>query len=266
MEIPLSKIANKARVKQSIVSYKEHIQKKTKSGSLMTRQAHMELIIENNYNASLGETIYYVNNGKTKSVGDVQKLSKPKLVLTSQQTLDFEVNNGKQVPRVETGVKINCYMIPEKEIMDNPNMKGEYNVVRYLSNFNKRIEPLLVVFNPEIRNEILIDKPEKRPFFTRTQCELVNGHPIKEGGQDNYNEVMTLSDSEVIFWNKVQRDPFFMYVDNSLDLIDTEWVEYNRKVLNLQEESVMSNDDEIIETNGNDYSNISIDIKFDKFY
>ena len=62
-EIPLSKIANKSRVKQSVADYKKHIQKTTKSGSLMSRQAHMELVIQNDYPAGLGETIYYVNNG-----------------------------------------------------------------------------------------------------------------------------------------------------------------------------------------------------------
>ena len=34
-------------------------------------------IIQNNYNAGLGETIYYINNGTKKSSGDVQKISKP---------------------------------------------------------------------------------------------------------------------------------------------------------------------------------------------
>ena len=76
-DIPLAKIANKSRVKQSIDDYKKHMKKRTKSGSLMSRQAHMELILENNYPAGLGETIYYVNNGTKKGDGDVQKITKP---------------------------------------------------------------------------------------------------------------------------------------------------------------------------------------------
>jgi DNA polymerase I len=48
-EIPLAKIANKSRVKQSVEDYKKHIKKTTKAGSLMSRQAHMELILENDY-------------------------------------------------------------------------------------------------------------------------------------------------------------------------------------------------------------------------
>jgi hypothetical protein len=120
--------------------------------------------------------------------------------------------------------------------------------------FNKRIEPLLCVFKPEIRDDILIEDPKDRQYFTKLQCDLVNGYPLKEGGQDKFDEVMTLSDSEVLFWNRVKRDPFFMYVDNSIDLVDQFWVDYNRKVVSLQENSTMSNEDEIIENNGNDFA------------
>jgi hypothetical protein len=151
-------------------------------------------------------------------------------------------------------ININCYMISEKEITNNPDMTGEYNVARYLSNFNKRIEPLLVVFKPEIRDDILIEDPKDRQYFTKTQCELVNGFPLKEDGQDKFDEVMTLSDSEVLFWNRIKRDPFFMYVENSIDLVDQYWVDHNRKVVNFQSQSTINNEEEIIETNGNDYA------------
>ena len=247
-EIPLAKIANKSRVKQSVNEYRKHIQKTTKSGSLMSRQAHMELILQNDYPAGLGETIYYVNNGFKKSDGDVQKVTKA----TKKQQEDFLAKHGTSIP--DNYIQINCYMIPEKEIMDNPNLTGEYNIARYLTNFNKRVEPLLVAFNPSIREDILIEDPKDRQYFTKTQCELVSGFPLKEEGQDKFDEVMTLSDGEVIFWNRVQRDPFFMYVDNSLELVDQYWVDHNRKVVKLQEASIKSNEDEIIETNGIDYA------------
>lgn len=231
-EIPLSKIANKARVKQSVDDYKKHIKKTTKSGSLMSRQAHMELIIQNNYPASLGETVYYVNNGIKKSQGDVQKNPK-------------------------TGeVNINCYMITDKQMAENPDMKGEYNVVKYIDSFNKKVQPLLVAFKPEIRDEILVDDPQKRGYFTKQQCELDNGHPLKESGQDDINDVLTLSESEVIFWNRVNRDPYFMYFDDSINHIDEYWVKHNREVLTYKiDGSKDLDEDDIIETNGNDYAN-----------
>jgi hypothetical protein len=249
-QIPIAKMANKARVKQSLNDYKKHIKKVTKSGSLMSRQAHMELIFQNNYAASLGETIYYINNGNKKSSGDVQKISK----WTKKQKEEYEINNGKPMPPDHTVVEINCYMINEKDILNNPNMLGDYNVARYMNMFNKRIEPLLVVFNPEIRDEILVEDPKDRQYFTKTQCELDRGHPLNEDGQDNFDEVMTLSDSEVLFWNRVGRDPFFMYNEDTLKLVDQKWIEHNRKVVALQEQSVKNTEEDILETNGNDYA------------
>lgn len=248
-QIPLAKIANKSRVKQSVEDYKKHITKTTKSGSLMSRQAHMELIIQNEYPAGLGDTIYYVNNGTKKTSGDVQKITKP----TKKQKQEYEEKYGVEMPN--NFIEINCYMISEKDIQENPDMLGDYNVLRYLNTFNKRIEPLLCVFKPEIREDILVDTPNDRQFFTKTQCELVNGYPLKEDGQDKLDEVMTLSDSEVLFWNRVGRDPFFMYVDNSIELVDQYWVNHNRKVVSFQAESIKNNEDEeIIETNGHDYA------------
>jgi DNA polymerase elongation subunit (family B) len=247
-EIPLSKIANKARVKQSVEDYKKYIKKTTKAGSLMSRQAHMELVIENDYPAGLGDTIYYVNNGIKKSDGDVQKITKP----TKKAQDEYLATHG--VPMPSEYLKINCYMIDEKEILNNPDLKGDYNVARYLTNFNKRLEPLLCVFKTDIRDDILIEDPKDRQFFTKLQCELINGFPLKEDGQDKFDEVMTLSDSEVIFWNRIGRDPFFMYVEDSLELADQYWVEHNRKVVALQEASTKSNEEEIIETNGNDFA------------
>ena len=255
-EIPLSKIANKARVKQSINDYKKHVQKTTKSGSLMSRQAHMELIIQNDYPAGLGDTIYYVNNGTKKSSGDVEKKTK----WTKKEILEYIEKTGSDMPSDYSVVNINCYMIDEKEILNNPDLKGDYNVARYLNNFNKRVEPLLVAFNPNMRDDILIEDPKDRQYFTKLQCELVNGYPLKESGQDKFDEVMTLSDSEVIFWNRVGRDPFFMYVENSLELVDQYWVDHNRKVVKLQANSTISNEDEIIENNGHDYAYHAIEV------
>ena len=204
-QIPLAKIANKARVKQSIDDYKVHITKTTRAGNMMSRQAHMELLIKEGKNPGLGDTIFYVNNGEKKSHGDVQK-KKDELVL-------------------------NCYMIDERDIELNPDLLGEYNVPRYLAAFNKRIEPLLVVYRPEIREDILIENPKDRPIFTKTQTELVRGYPMKEAHQDTLEEVLTLSDTELTFWKNVGIDPYYMYLDGTVDLVDTEWVENNRVLM-----------------------------------
>jgi len=204
-EIPLSKIANKARVKQSLEDYKVHITKTTKSGSMMSRQAHMELLLQANKSPGLGDTIFYVNNGERKSHGDVQK-RKDSLVL-------------------------NCYMIDEREIEMNPDLLGEYNVPRYLAAFNKRIEPLLVVYSPEIREDILIEDPKDQAIFTKSQTELVRGYPMKEFHQDTLEDVLTLSDTEISFWQSVGIDPYYMYIDDTLTMVNVDSVESNRKLM-----------------------------------
>jgi hypothetical protein len=122
-------------------------------------------------------------------------------------------------------------LIDERDIEMNPDLLGEYNVPRYLAAFNKRIEPLLVVYKPEIREDILIEDPKDRPIFTKTQTELVRGYPMKEAHQDTLEEVLSLSDTELSFWKNVNIDPYYMYIENTLDLVDTEWVSKNRKMM-----------------------------------
>lgn len=253
-EIPLSKIANKSRVKMSVEDYKIHITKCTKAGSLMSRQAHMELIMLNNYPANLGDTIYYVNNGKKKDDGDVQ-ITYLKPTISRKEIKEYEINNGKPYPKERGPLNINCYMIDEKEILNNPDLKGDYNVLRYLTNFNKRIVPLLCVFKQEIRNDIIITDPKDRQFFTRTQCELINGEPLKDVNQDSLDEILTMSEGEINFWNTINKDPYFIYFDDSIKYVDDKWVNYNKELLEKNKSNIKDNEDEIIdEINEDDYS------------
>jgi DNA polymerase elongation subunit (family B) len=204
-EIPLAKMANKSRVKQTVSDYKVHMTKTTKAGNMMSRQAHMELVIKNDHPATLGETIYFINNGQKKSHGDVVK------------------KDGEII--------LNCYMLTEKEIALDPEKTGDYNVPRYLSAFNKRIEPLLVCFHPDVRDTILVEDPEKRAYFTVGQCELVSGYPFEEEDQDKLDEVMVLSDTEQAFYRRTSMDPYHLYPGATLDLVDQHWVEVNRNIL-----------------------------------
>ena len=229
LEIPISKIANKSRVKQSIKDYKLHMKKRTKSGSLMSRQAHMELAIKHELNVGLGDTIYYVNNGERKSHGDVQK--KNKWNATAAEKREYAIDNGKPMPPDSTEIVLNCYLIDDKYISDTPDKLGEYNIARYMAAFNKRIEPLLVVFSPEIRSEILVDNPDDRPFFTKSQTKLVRGYPMKEGSQDNLDEVLTLSDPEIRFWDDVNINPYYMYLEDTTKLVDMNYVNKNMNIM-----------------------------------
>ena len=210
LEIPLMKIAQRAKVKLSLDDYKKRCTQKTKAGSLMSRMAHMELAIKHNLNIQLGDVIYYVNNGLRASHGDVQKITKANY---TKKELDlFSQENGKEPENKSTSIiQLNCYMLEPTEIENNPNMKGEYNIQRAITTFNKRIAPLLVVFKEEVRNGLIVNNPEDRGFFTKSQCELINGAPFKEGDQDTLEEVLTLSDGEVKYWNKRGMSPDYIY-------------------------------------------------------
>jgi len=222
-EIPLMKIAQRAKVKLSLDDYKFRCTQKTKGGSLMSRMAHMELAIQHKLNVQLGDVIYYVNNGTRASHGDVQKTNKLKSGWRKEDLEYYTSTYGKEPDdSMDSMVRINCYMLDQGEIENNPEMRGEYNVPRAIVTFNKRIEPLLVVFKKEVREGLLVTDPEERGFFTKEQCELINGVPFKEGDQDRLQEdVLDISEGELRYWEKRGLDPNYIY-----DLASEGWEEY----------------------------------------
>jgi hypothetical protein len=167
----------------------------------------MELALSQGLNVNLGDVIMYVNNGTKASQGDVQKMTAKQIKDTNAVNL---FNNPKAKPITE-GVMINCYML-DADILDrNPDLTGDYNVPRAVSTFNKRIEPLLVVFKTEVREGLIVEDPVNRGIFTTGQCELINGLPFEEGDQDKLEEVMELSEGEVSYWNKRGLESNYMY-------------------------------------------------------
>jgi len=168
----------------------------------------MELAIQENLNVNLGDVIMYVNNGNKASQGDVQKM-------TVKQLKDLNASNKLTNPNakeITDGVVVNCYML-DKDILDNnPDLTGDYNVPRAMVTFNKRIEPLMVVFKDEVRNGLIVNEPDKRGIFTSSQCELINGHPLSEGDQDRLKEdVLDITEAELRYWEKRGLDPNYMY-------------------------------------------------------
>jgi len=194
-QISLSKVAQRARVKLSLDDYKKRLSTKTKSGNSMSRMAHMELALQENLKVNLGDVIMYVNNGLRASHGDVQKKG--------------------------DGVQLNCYMLDKNILDDNPDLQGDYNVARAVTTFNKKLQPLMVVFQDEVRNNLLVNEPEKRGIFTKSQCELINGHPLEEGSQDRLQEdVLDITEQEMRYWEKRGLSPNYMY-----DLAENGWEE-----------------------------------------
>ena len=185
-KVPLSKIAQRAKVKLTMEDYKKRLTQKTKAGNTMSRMAHMELALKENLNVNLGDVIMYVNNGLKASHGDVQKKG--------------------------DDVQINCYMLDSNILENNPDMTGEYNVPRAVVTFNKRIEPLLVVFKQDVRDQLIVTDPEKRGIFTKEQCELINGMPFEESDQDKLKEdVLDITEQELEYWKKRGLEPDYMY-------------------------------------------------------
>ena len=208
-QIPLIKIAHRAKVNQTLDDYKFRCTQKTKAGSLMSRQAHMELAIQHNMSVNLGDIIMYVNNGEKASHGDVQKVPAKKYS-ELQRERHFK-KTGEVLQDTDSRVQLNCYLLDQSELETNPEMTGDYNVARAVSTFNKRIEPLMVVFQNEVRKNLLVDDPEKRGIFTSRQCELLNGHPLSDGDQDDLNDVLTVSDQELNYWGRRGLNPTYMY-------------------------------------------------------
>jgi DNA polymerase elongation subunit (family B) len=212
-QIPLMKIAQRAKVKLTMEDYKKRSTQKTKAGGAMSMMAHMELALKNKLNVNLGDVIYYVNNGKKASHGDVQKVSKLKSGWSKEVVEYFNLNN-QPLPdnSVDSVVKLNCYMLEQSVVESNPNMTGDYNIARAIATFNKRIEPLLICFGQEVRNNLLVDVPSDRGIFTSGQCELINGVPFEEQDQDRLQEdVLDISQQELLYWEKRGLHPDYMY-------------------------------------------------------
>lgn len=233
--IPLKMIASKGKIKKTLPEYIEDCKTLTKAGRPKSRQAWMELALKENLNVNMGETIYYINTGKSKSQADVKKVVHYYSI--DEETLEKKDNkvalekewkkdnvDGKLAPeskklnlndyvklhhpeiKIEDEIILNCELVP-REIIDSEEeyfcKEGqEYNVPKYIEQFNKRITPLLVCFKPEIRNKILVKEPKLRQYFTEEECELCCGFANKESDQDTFEELMTMDDKEIKFWKE----------------------------------------------------------------
>lgn len=241
-KIPLRDIASKGKIKKSINEYLKDIKEITKAGRPKSRQAWYELAIKNNIHVDNGDTIYYVNTGKSKSESDVKKIThyyyyndnNEKIEITKNIDKEFKAYKKTLSPEEQKSAKKNiwlktaypnhfyeeeiimkCQIVP-REIIDSEKDTYcedggiEYNVSKYIEMFNKRITPLLVCFSKEIRDEILITNPSDRKYFTEEQCKLSSGEPNKPSDQDTYEKLMTMEDKEIKFWIKYNLIPPFV--------------------------------------------------------
>ena len=167
-KIPALKIAAKNKVKISTEDYILRGSKFNKNGKALPKMVHMELVVTNNIKVNLGDVIYTINNGTKKSHGDIG----------------------------------NSSLVDTKSLENNQEHIEPYNTARYVSIFNKRIEPLMIVFHPDVRDRILKDDSNKREYFTKNELVLTNGHPFDFGDQDTIEELFTPAEGEIDFWVK----------------------------------------------------------------
>lgn len=127
----------------------------------------------------------------------------------------------------EDEIIFNCILLPNEVVEDEESHycdeNFEYNVAKYIDMFNKRIKSHLVCFDKKIRirqevnkkgeivevNNILINNPSERKFFTKEEAILVSGQPEKPTDQDTYEQLMTMEDKEIRFWLSVNKEPIY---------------------------------------------------------
>lgn len=290
-QIPLKQIASKGKIKKSIKDYMMDCQTITKAGRPKSRQAWMELAIRNNLDVHMGETIYYINDGTSKSHADLKTVThyygtdgmfNDKKDMKTVLEKEYKSNNidGKLAPKehklslneyvkkhhpeisIEQEIVLNCHLVP-REIIDSESdifcKEGEeYNVPKYIETFNKRITPLLVCFHPNIRNKILITNPDDRQYFTAEECELCSGFPNKPGDQDTFEQLMTMDDREIAFWKRHPewKIPFLDECNMDWDKISKDYDERKEREKELGIQQVREKFEELVgKMNSEDFDN-----------
>lgn len=243
LKIPLREIASKGKIKKTVDEYKKDCQTFTSAGQKKSRQAWYELVIKDNVKVDLGETIYYINTGKSKSHSDIKRVTHYYYYDDNNEKVEITKDIDKEWTKYrkqqkELGKKIefktkldyakskyknlfdedelifNCILL-DNDVVEAENDTFctddmEYNVEKYIEQFNKRVKPLLVCFSKTIRDEILIKTPDDRKYFTEEESKLVSNEPYSATDQDTYEQLMTIEDKEIKFWIKIGKEPPFV--------------------------------------------------------
>lgn len=276
-QIPIKDIASKGNIKKSIKDYIADCKTLTKAGSKKSRQAWYELVIKENVNANVSDTIYYINTGTKKAHSDVKRvthyyyyLNGEKIEITKEVEKLYKENSktaanaGVETKKTrlelakqqygttafdEDEIILNCKLVPneildkEEDVLCSEYEGLEYNVEKYIDQFNKRITPLLVCFHPNIRDKILVNNPKDKLYFTEEQAKLVSGYPNKQEDQDTYEALMTPERKEIEFWLKINEIPPFIKECN---------INWNELVEKYKKE-IQEEQNELYETENNKY-------------
>ena len=269
-QIPIKDIASKGNIKKPVKDYIADCSTLTKAGSKKSRQAWYELVIREGVNANVSDTIYYINTGTKKGHSDVKRVThyyafdsngeKTEITKEVENLYKKQSKENSESPKLsrielakanygpnaydEDEIILNCKLVPneildkEEDVLCSEYEGLEYNVEKYIDQFNKRITPLLVCFHPDIRDKILVTNPKDRKFFTEQESRLVSGFPNRPEDQDSFETLMTPERKEIAFWTKIGETPPFVK-ECGIDwdsLVDKYWAETEQENNELYQE------------------------------
>jgi len=249
-QIPLKKIATKKKYKTTIKQYLNR--GKNKNGQAKGKQAHMELVIQERNRAI--EREYLKLYGKDETTLD-EKFEKVIHLVPSEPELDsylYYVNTGtkkghtdsKLIPDENGEMVLASQLISAKDLEMNPEMVGDYNVAKYVENFNKRAKTIMEGFAEKTIKEILIKDPSKREYLDSKDLVL------QSFPNDDYEQSLVLEEMELRFWNRTGFDPsivwkgFKLPADNALENLD----EYQEKIKWLNDKFKENGSDRIVKS------------------
>jgi hypothetical protein len=244
-QIPLKKIATKKKYKITVKQYRNR--GTDKNGRLKAKMAHMEAVMAERDAMVIAEyTKVFGNPTVSVSLDDMYDAVGHVLPNEEIDSYIYYVNVGTKKSHSDSamiddgkgGKILGAKMIKTKDLEENPNMVGEYNVDKYVAAFNTKVKSILEGFEPNIRKMILISNPANREFFSPSELEL------KSFPADDLEESMILEEKELEFWNRTGLKPsniwdgYLLPEPNALDEID----EYEARVLELNEKLAKNGD------------------------
>ncbi|MFW6219928.1 MAG: 3'-5' exonuclease, partial [bacterium] len=291
MEIPIKKIASKSRFKQNIHDYLNR--GKDKNGREKGKQAHMELVIYER--KKIAEKLFQEHKNKLEFNKPEEELSiseKMRLVdvyMPPEPELDstlYYYNTGYRkshgdssfVKDKDTGeMRASARLLDKNEMLENPDLKGEYNVDKYLSAFNSRVKKILVGFDSETAKAIIAkikrvreknkETKETKEITTLEKCRLTRDQiKLKNFDKDDFDESMHLEEEEVKFWNETGYDPrlvwdgfkmredmmvHFEVYDNALEFVNDKMKKAGKKQVKSVNDSIKKGDFVLIKSGFN---------------
>ena len=235
---------NDSDVKKEVVYYlyndqgeKEDITKKL-NAEFNKYKKYAKLVMENidEYKEDEINRLLTYDESKGKYVLRYAKLMYSDVIKDKEGFVDSEFCKREFKGKIKTEdvITLNCIML-NKDIVESDedvfcDENTEYNVMKYIEMFNKRIKPLLVCFSKSIRDKILVTNPIERRFFTEEESKLTSGEPNKVTDQDSYEELMSMDRREVEFWTTIdEKPPFYKECGMDWDKIRKDFIDLKTK-------------------------------------